>query len=53
MGQRSFNEQVQSGFLLAGKTLLAIFTGGALVVGIFGLRAPNAVVRHPFSPWSV
>lgn len=59
MDQRSLDEQVKSGFLLAGKTLLAIFTGIALVGGIYWLRWPNDVVplfvvaRHPLLlPWA-
>jgi hypothetical protein len=57
MDQRSLDEQITSGFLLAGKTLLAIFTGGALVCGIYGLRSPEKVMpgsfaaRHPSLPW--
>jgi hypothetical protein len=58
MDQRSVDEQVKSGFLLAGKTVLAIVTGGALVGGIAILRSPNDTVpgsllaRHPYLPWA-
>ncbi len=45
MNQRSLDERVKSAFLLAGKILLAIFTGIALVGGIYWLRWPNDVVR--------
>src|SRR6476661_7870724 len=51
-------DQVTSGLLITAKTLLAIFTVGALAGGLAILRTHEAirpdsfVGRYPFTPWA-
>ena len=55
---RPVKEQVTSGLLITAKTLLAIFTGGALAGGLAVLRTPETirpdsfVGRYPLTPWA-
>jgi len=58
MDKRPATMQIISGLAIAAKTLLAIFTGGALAGGLAVLRKPEATLpdsfigRHPFTPWA-
>lgn len=55
---RPVKDQIISGLVITAKTLLAIFTGGALAGGLAVLRTPEAirpvsfVGRHPITPWA-